>query len=99
MSFSTEVGPGTITGGAGRRALVSGGEDVKIKFWPIDGAGEPVVLTQGSSVLALEVLADGRLAVLHVTRGGDAASFGRGRGIGRQIICQLMGTVSVGWRF
>jgi WD40 repeat protein len=42
--------------------LVSGGVDGKIKLWPKDGAGEPVVLSHGSPVWSLAVLADGRLA-------------------------------------
>jgi cytochrome c len=42
--------------------LASGGEDGKIKVWPKEGAGEPVVLSHGSEVLSLAVLADGRLA-------------------------------------
>jgi WD domain, G-beta repeat len=40
--------------------LASAGWDGKIKFWPKDGTGEPVVLAQGSAVLSLA--ADGRLA-------------------------------------
>jgi hypothetical protein len=46
--------------------LASGGEDGKIKLWPKDGTGEPVVLTHGARVSSLAVLADGRLA-----SGGD----------------------------
>ena len=42
--------------------LASGGGDGKIKLWPKDGIGEPVVLSQGSRVLSLAVLTDGRLA-------------------------------------
>jgi len=45
--------------------LASGGEDGKIKLWPKEGTGEPVVLTHGAPgdpVLSLAVLADGRLA-------------------------------------
>ena len=42
--------------------LASGGQDGKIKLWPKDGTGEPVVLTHGAAVLSLSVLADGRLA-------------------------------------
>ena len=42
--------------------LASGGRDGKIKLWSKEGTGEPVVLSQGSSVLLLAVLADGRLA-------------------------------------
>jgi WD40 repeat protein len=42
--------------------LASGGEDGRIKLWPQDGAGEPVVLTHGSPVRSLAVLQDGRLA-------------------------------------
>ena len=42
--------------------LASGGDDGKIKLWPKDGTGEPVVLTHGAAVLSLSVLADGRLA-------------------------------------
>jgi WD40 repeat protein len=42
--------------------LASGGDDGKIKLWPKDGVGEPVVLSHGSPVLFLAVLADGRLA-------------------------------------
>ena len=46
--------------------LASGGDDGKIKLWPKDGQGEPVVLSHGSPVRSLAVLADGRLA-----SGGD----------------------------
>jgi WD40 repeat protein len=42
--------------------LASGGLDGKIKLWPKDGKGDPVVLSQGSDILSLAVLADGRLA-------------------------------------
>ena len=42
--------------------LASGGQDGKIKIWPKEGTGEPVVLAQGSAVSSLAVLADGRLA-------------------------------------
>src|SRR6516225_7309921 len=42
--------------------LASGGQDGKIKLWPKDGTGDPVVLTHGAVVLSLAVLADGRLA-------------------------------------
>jgi hypothetical protein len=42
--------------------LASGGVDGKIKVWPKEGTGEPVVLTHGAAVLSLAVLADGRLA-------------------------------------
>ena len=42
--------------------LASGGQDGKIKLWPKDGTGEPVVLTHGATVLSLAVLAEGRLA-------------------------------------
>jgi WD40 repeat protein len=42
--------------------LASGGYDGKIKLWPKDGTGEPVVLTHGAAVRSLAVLADGRLA-------------------------------------
>jgi WD40 repeat protein len=42
--------------------LASAGFDAKIKLWPKGGAGEPVVLSQGSSVLSATLLADGRLA-------------------------------------
>jgi WD40 repeat protein len=42
--------------------LASAGLDSKIKLWPKDGTGEPVVLSHGSHVDALAVLADGRLA-------------------------------------
>src|SRR5436190_10679985 len=38
---------------------VSGGEDGKIKLWPKDGTGEPVVLSHGSPVQSLAMLADG----------------------------------------
>jgi WD40 repeat protein len=40
--------------------LASGGSDGKIKLW--DGAGEPVVLSQGRPVASLAALPDGRLA-------------------------------------
>jgi WD40 repeat protein len=42
--------------------LASGGSDGKVRLWPKDGAGEPVVLSHGSRVSSLTVLADGRLA-------------------------------------
>ena len=42
--------------------LASGGKDGKIKLWPKEGTGEPVVLSHGSPVWSLAVLADGRLA-------------------------------------
>jgi WD40 repeat protein len=42
--------------------LASGSYDGKIKLWPQDGAGEPVVLTHDRPLLSLAVLADGRLA-------------------------------------
>jgi len=42
--------------------LASGGTDDKIKLWPKDGSGEPVVLTHGVEVSSLAVLPDGRLA-------------------------------------
>jgi len=42
--------------------LASGGADGKIKLWPKEGTGEPVVLTHGAKVFSLAVLADGRLA-------------------------------------
>ncbi len=52
---------GQVAGGAGGRG--SGGEDGKIKLWPKEGNGEPVVLSHGGGgVLSLAVLADGRLA-------------------------------------
>lgn len=41
--------------------LASGGADGKIRLWPRDGTGEPVVLSQGSMIVSLLVLADGRL--------------------------------------
>jgi len=46
----------------GRQA--SAGDDGKIKLWPKEGTGEPVVLTHGARGLSisLAVLADGRLA-------------------------------------
>jgi len=47
--------------------LASGGDDGKIKLWPKDGSGEPVVLPQRGPVSSLAVLADGRLA----SGGGD----------------------------
>jgi cytochrome c len=42
--------------------LASGGADGKVKLWPEDGGGEPVLLAHASSVEALAVMADGRLA-------------------------------------
>jgi WD40 repeat protein len=42
--------------------LASGGGDGKIKLWPKDGAGEPVVLGPFEPVRSLAVLADRRLA-------------------------------------
>jgi len=42
--------------------LVSGGDDGKIKLWPKEARGEPVVLSQGGGVHSLVVLPDGRLA-------------------------------------
>ena len=42
--------------------LACGGADGKIKIWPKEGTGGPVVLAQGSWVWSLAVLADGRLA-------------------------------------
>jgi len=44
--------------------LASAGVDGKIKLWPKEGTGEPVVLTHGARGLSisLAVLADGRLA-------------------------------------
>jgi WD40 repeat protein len=42
--------------------LVSGGEDGNIKIWPKEGTSEPVVLSRGSPVTSLAMLADGRLA-------------------------------------
>jgi WD40 repeat protein len=42
--------------------LASASEDGKIKLWPRDGTGRPVVLSHGSPVLSLAVLPDGRLA-------------------------------------
>jgi WD40 repeat protein len=42
--------------------LASGGDDGKIKLWPEEGTGEPVVLTHGSPVRPLAVMVDGRLA-------------------------------------
>jgi len=41
--------------------LASGGDDGKIKLWPKEGTGEPVVLPQRGPVSSLAVLADGRL--------------------------------------
>ena len=41
--------------------LAGGGKDGKIKLWPKDGAGEPIVLTHGSFIEAPAPLADGRL--------------------------------------
>jgi hypothetical protein len=46
--------------------LASSDFEGKIKLWPKDGAGEPVVLTHGSTVLSLAVLEDGRLAMKHL---------------------------------
>jgi WD40 repeat protein len=46
--------------------LASGGDDGKIRLWPKDGSGEPVILTHGSEVRSLAAMADGRLA-----SGGD----------------------------
>jgi len=42
--------------------LAGGGEDGKIKIWPKEGWGEPVILTHGHPVSALAALPDGRLA-------------------------------------
>jgi WD40 repeat protein len=42
--------------------LSSGDGDGKIRLWPKDGAGEPVLLSQDSPVMSLTVLSDGRLA-------------------------------------
>jgi WD40 repeat protein len=41
--------------------LASGGEDGKIKLWPKEGVGEPIILSHGSPVWSLAALADGRL--------------------------------------
>ena len=59
--------------------LASGGDDDKVKLWPRDGAGEPMVLSHGSSIKSLAVLPDGRLA-----SGGATArsNFGPGRAWG-----------------
>jgi hypothetical protein len=46
--------------------LASGGEDGKIKLWPLTDKGEPITLSHGSGVQSLAVLKDGRLA-----SGGD----------------------------
>ena len=53
---------GLIAGGPAGRAAASGGNDGEIKLWQTDDAGKHVVLTQGSEVRSLVVLADGRLA-------------------------------------
>ena len=42
--------------------LASGDYDGKIKIWPKEGEGDPVVLSHGRKILALAVLTDGRLA-------------------------------------
>jgi WD40 repeat protein len=42
--------------------LASSDYDGKIKLWPKDATGEPVILVHGSWVQSLAVLADGRLA-------------------------------------
>jgi WD40 repeat protein len=42
--------------------LASGGVDGKIKIWPKESTGKPVVRSHGSPVESLAVLADGRLA-------------------------------------
>ena len=47
--------------------LASGDVDGRIKLWPVEGWGEPVVLEHGDNVGALAVLPDGRLA----SGGGD----------------------------
>ncbi|MFL5280093.1 MAG: WD40 repeat domain-containing protein [Rhodopila sp.] len=44
------------------RGLASGGEDGRIKLWPKDGTGEPMVLTHGGPVQSLAVLSDRGLA-------------------------------------
>jgi hypothetical protein len=44
--------------------LASGYTDGKIALWPKDGSGDPIVLTHGSGVQALAVLADGRLVLM-----------------------------------
>jgi hypothetical protein len=42
--------------------LASGGADGKIKLWPKEWRGEPMILSQGSAVYSLAAFADGRLA-------------------------------------
>jgi hypothetical protein len=44
------------------RMGASAGYDGKIRLWPKEGAGEPVVLWHGGNVFSLVALADGRLA-------------------------------------
>jgi WD40 repeat protein len=41
--------------------LASGGDDAKIKLWPKDGTGGPVVFSHDAHVRSLAVLRDGRL--------------------------------------
>jgi hypothetical protein len=42
--------------------LASGGADGKIRLWPKEGTGEPMILNHGALVWSLAVLVDGRLA-------------------------------------
>jgi len=42
--------------------LASGGDDGKIRIWPAEGTGPPVVLSQDSWIWSFAVLKDGRLA-------------------------------------
>ena len=42
--------------------LASAGDDGKIKLWPKEGTGEPVVLSHGRQILSLAALVDGGLA-------------------------------------
>jgi WD40 repeat protein len=42
--------------------VASGGEDGKVKIWPLSDEGKPTVLSHGSEIDSLAVLPDGRLA-------------------------------------
>ena len=61
--------------------LASGGEDGKIKLWPKEGTGEPVVLAHGG-VSSLAVLQDGRL----VSGGGAEIKVWPKEGTGEPVV-------------